>query len=63
MLDGKAYIGVTGGDGPDDYPMVYIYDSETDSVVPGVRLEKGYHFDYIRAMPYEVIPVTDETED
>ncbi|MBR0533450.1 MAG: hypothetical protein IJK19_02015 [Bacteroidales bacterium] len=63
VLDGKAYIGVTGGDGPDDYPMVYIYDSETDSVVPGVRLEKGYHFDYIRAMPYEVIPVTDETED
>ena len=63
VVDGKAYIGVTGGDGPDDCPMVYIYDSATDSVVPGVRLEKGYHFDFIRAMQYEEIPVTDEYEE
>lgn len=60
VVDGKAYIGVTGGDGPDDYPMIYIYDSATDSVVPGVRLEKGYHFDMIRAMQYEE-PAVDST--
>ena len=50
VLDGKAYIGVTEGDGPDDYPMVYIYDSATDRVVPGAKLSKGFCFDIIRAM-------------
>ena len=50
VVDGKAYIGVTEGDGEDDYPMVYIYDSATDVVVPGVRLSKGFCFDVIRAM-------------
>lgn len=50
VLDGKAYIGVTEGDGEDDYPMVYIYDSATGSVQPGVRLSKGFCFDLIRVM-------------
>lgn len=50
VLDGKAYIGVTEGDGEDDNPMVYIYDSATGSVVPGVRLSKGFCFDLIRIM-------------
>jgi hypothetical protein len=50
VVDGKAYIGVTEGDGEDDYPMVYIYDSATNTVVPGVRLSKGFCFDIIRAM-------------
>jgi hypothetical protein len=50
VVDGKAYIGVTEGDGPDDNPMVYIYDSATDRVEPGVRLSKGFCFDIIRAM-------------
>ncbi|MBO6069051.1 MAG: hypothetical protein J6P50_07585, partial [Bacteroidales bacterium] len=50
VLDGKAYIGVTEGDGADEYPMVYIYDSATGSVEPGVRLSKGFCFDLIRIM-------------
>ena len=50
VVDGKAYIGVTEGDGEDDHPMVYIYDSATNTVVPGVRLSKGFCFDIIRAM-------------
>ena len=62
VLDGKAYIGVTGGDGPDDCPMIYIYDSATGDVVPGARLEKGYNFDLIRVMKYEEIPLSDDED-
>lgn len=62
VLDGKAYIGVTGGDGPDDCPMIYIYDSATGDVVPGARLEKGYYFDLIRVMKYEEIPLSDDED-
>ena len=53
IVDGKAYIGITEGDGPDDNPMVYIYDSATDRVVPGAKLSKGFCFDIIRAMVEE----------
>lgn len=50
VVEGKAYIGVTEGDGADDYPMVYIYDSATGIVTPGVKLSKGFCFDLIRVM-------------
>ena len=53
VVDGKAYIGVTEGDGPEDYPMVYIYDAASGVVTPGVKLSKGFCFDLIRAMQDE----------
>ena len=46
----KAYIGVTEGDGEDEYPMVYIYDTLTGTVEEGVKLSKGFCFDIIRVM-------------
>ena len=53
VVDGKAYIGVTEGDGPDDYPCVYIYDSDKGTVEKGIELSKGFCFDIIRAMDVE----------
>ena len=45
-----AYIGVTEGEGADEYPMVYIYDIVSDTVTEGVKLSKGFCFDIIRVM-------------
>jgi len=47
---GKVYIGVTEGDGEDEYPEVYIYDIASGSLEKGVRLSKGFCFDLIRVM-------------
>lgn len=50
-VDSKfAYIGVTEGDGEDEYPQVYIYDKATGTVSPGVKLSRGFCFDLIRIM-------------
>lgn len=53
VVDGKAYIGVTGGDGAEDGPQVFIYDAATHTVTAGVKLSKGFCFDIIRAMETE----------
>ena len=46
----KAYIGVTEGDGEDEYPMIYIYDCISGTVEEGVKLSKGFCFDILRVM-------------
>lgn len=45
-----AYIGVTEGDGADEYPMIYIYDIVSGTVSEGRKLSKGFCFDIIRVM-------------
>ena len=56
VVDGKAYIGVTEGDGEDEYPQVFIYDSATGKVEQGVKLSKGFCFDIIRVMAADKEP-------
>ena len=53
VVDGKAYFGITGGDGPDEMPQVFIYDAASHTVTAGVKLSKGFCFDIIRAMELE----------
>ena len=50
VYGGKAYIGVTEGDGEDECPQVYIYDAASRTVEPGVKLSRGFCFDVIRVM-------------
>ena len=50
VIGGKAYIGVTDGEGETDYPTIYVYDCKTGVIEQGVQLEKGFCFDIIRAM-------------
>ena len=45
-----AYIGITEGDGENDYPRVYQYHIPTDTVYEGTKLSKGFCFDIIRVM-------------
>ena len=53
VLDGKTYFGLTEGTGEDEYPTIYIYDAETDSVEEGIKLSKGFCFDIIRILEAE----------
>lgn len=53
VVDGKTYFGLTEGTGEDEYPTIYIYDAETDSVEEGIKLSKGFCFDIIRVMEAE----------
>jgi len=50
VVDGKVYIGVTQGEGEEDYPCIYIYDPATGLVEKGVELSKGFCFDLVRVM-------------
>ena len=53
VVEGKAYIGITGGDDVLDSPQVFIYDVASHTVTAGVKLSKGFCFDIIRAMETE----------
>lgn len=45
-----AYIGITEGDGENDYARVYQYYIPTDKLFEGSKLSKGFCFDILRVM-------------